>query len=605
MTRQQHSAPGQDLTFRDDDGYCDLRSYAAIGDGRTVAFVAGDGRIDWLPLPAVDASPAFAAMLDARNGGFIDLRPDEEFTATREYVAQTNVLRTTFRTASGSVAITDALTTGIAGRLPWAELARRIDGLDGTVVLRAEVRPGTCLNTVSPYIEDTHSGVLLRVDGLTMAVRTLHDDGVEINDASIGATYRTSAGSRHLLGLVATADEPLLIPPPEGLDEGVDRTIANWAAWSNSFSATGRWADDVQRSVLTLKLLIQAASGSVVAAPSTSLPESPSGGKNWDYRLAWVRDTAYTLTALFRFGLREETHSAISWLIETVRLHGPEPEVCYRLDGTVPGADVTVYDAPGWRGIGPVVSGNRASGQLQLGVFGDLFSIVQLYVDHGNVVDAGTARLLAEVADLTCDRWRNKDAGMWELTEDRHYVSSKMGCWKALVDAAHLAEIGQLPADGKRWRTEADRICEWIDAEGWSEERGAYVWYPGSQQLDASVLLHAVSGFDRGERMSRTIDVLREELGAGPHLYRYSGVQAEEGAFVACGFWMVSALHLVGRTDEATALMDELIPVCTNDVGMLSELIDPSDNSFWGNLPQALSHLALVNAAITLEEPIG
>jgi GH15 family glucan-1,4-alpha-glucosidase len=341
----------------------------------------------------------------------------------------------------------------------------------------------------------------------------------------------------------------------------------------------------------------------VVAAPTTSLPESTSGGKNWDYRYAWVRDSAYALTALFRFGLREETHAAISWLLAKVRDDGPEPRVFYSLGGGATPEPVE-RDVPGWRGIGPVISGNQAHDQLQLGVYGDLFAIVALYVDHGNILDAHTGRALAAIADIACDRWRSKDAGMWELTESRHYTTSKLGCWQALTKAVHLAEIGQIPGDPSRWRTEAEHIRTWVEQNCWSERRGSYVWYPGTDQLDASILLHAVSGFDRGERMSSTVDALRAELGAGPHLYRFSGAAEEEGAFIACGYWAVSALELVGRHDEAVALMDELIEL-PNDVGLLAEMIDPADGAFLGNFPQALSHLALVNAAITVADGTG
>lgn len=587
---------------RDEHGYADLRSYAVIGDGRTVALVARDGRIDWMPLPDLDSEPVFAALLDAGNGGHIALCPDEPFTVERAYVEFTNVLTTTFRTTSGSVAITDSLNTGVAGRLPWAELARRIDGLEGSVTLRGEVRPGTCLNTASPWVQHTHHGALLRSDGVSMALRLLGEDDTVFGEASVEVTFRTSAGSRQLLALVATDREPLLLPAPESIDAGVDRTIENWSDWSRTFTFDGPWAADVRRSALALKLLIHTPTGSVVAAATTSLPESLSGGKNWDYRFSWVRDTAYTLTALFRFGLREETHAAISWLISTIRSTDNEPRVFYRLDGTPPDGRVQERDVPGWRGIGPVLTGNRAGSQLQLGVFGDLFSIVQLYVDHGNVIDAETGRMLAGVADLAADLWRTKDAGMWELEQQRHYTTSKLGCWKALQDAAHLADIGQIPADPARWRTEAEHIRSWVHENAWSDEKQAYVWYPGTTELDASILLHAVSGFDRGTRMSSTLDALRQELGAGPHLYRYTGADREEAAFVACSFWMVSALHLVGRSEEAHALMTELVPACTNDVGILAEMIDPVTGDFLGNLPQALSHLALVNAAITLSE---
>lgn len=220
---------------------------------------------------------------------------------------------------------------------------------------------------------------------------------------------------------------------------------------------------------------------------------------------------------------------------------GAEPAVVYTASGECP-PDEIERDVPGWRGVGPVLAGNRARGQLQLGVFGDLFTIVALYVSQGNVLDAATGWALAEVADLACDRWRSKDSGMWELPEARQ--------------------------------------------NAWSEDLGAYVWYSGSDDLDASILLHAISGFDRGKRMSATLDALRDTLRAGPHLYRLSGARDEgEGAFIACGFWLASALHLCGRAEEAREQMDELVRSVPNDVGLMAEMIDPGTGDFLGNLP--------------------
>ena len=308
---------------------------------------------------------------------------------------------------------------------------------------------------------------------------------------------------------------------------------------------------------------------------------------------------AYSLTALFRFGVREETHSAISWLLATMRRHQDEPQVFYTLDGRLSTDEPEHHDVPGWRGVGPVVRGNAAGSQLQLGVFGDVFSIVSLYVDHGNVLDDETGRLLTVIADRACDRWRSKDAGMWELHEPQHYTTSKLGCWHALQQAAHLADLGQVPGSAERWRSEAEEIRTWVDTHAWSEDLGAYTWYPGTDRLDASILLHAISGFDRGERMSSTLDTLRRELGHGPHLFRYSGAAEEEGVFLACSYWMVSALHLVGRAEEAYKLMEELMSA-PNDVGLLAEMLEPESGAFLGNLPQGLSHLALLNAAITV-----
>jgi GH15 family glucan-1,4-alpha-glucosidase len=289
----------------------------------------------------------------------------------------------------------------------------------------------------------------------------------------------------------------------------------------------------------------------------------------------------------------------MSWLLRTMRRFVDEPQVFYTLGGDFPSSQPRHHDVPGWRGVGPVVSGNAASGQLQLGVFGDIFSIVQLYVDHGNVLDDATGRQLTVIADRACDLWRSRDSGMWELRDLQHYTTSKLGCWQALQQAAHLAELGQVPGSADRWLSEAELIRTWVEENAWSEERGAYLWRPGSDKLDASILLHAISGFDRGERMSSTLDVLRRELGEGPHLYRYSGAQQEEGLFVACSYWMVSALQLVGRESEARELMDQLMSA-PNDVGLLAEMVEPETGAFLGNLPQGLSHLALLNAAITV-----
>lgn len=584
---------------RDADGYADLRSYATIGDGRTIGLVARDGRIDWLPIPDLSSAAAFGALLDAGRGGYVSLSPTTPFRVSRRYHEGTNVLETTFTTATGVARVTDSLNTGVAGRLPWAELGRRIDGIAGEVELRGAVVPGTCFNTASPWVHSTAHGQVLRLDGLTLAVRTLHDERVEMGERDVVVHYRTAEGSRHLLGLVGTEREALYLPRPEEIDTGIDRTVANWQAWSDTFAWDGPWSEAVERSALMLKQLIYAPTGALAAAATVALPESLAGGKNWDYRFAWIRDVAYSLTALFRFGVREETHAAISWLLATMRRHADEPQVLYTLSGALAADDPQDQDVPGWRGIGPVVTGNGARDQLQLGVFGDVFSIVALYVDNGNVLDDETGRLLTALADRACDRWRSPDAGMWELHEPRHYVTSKLGCWQALSQAVHLAEIGQVPGSADRWRGEAAAIRAWVDEHGWSEELGAYVWYPGSDQVDASILLHAISGFDRGEKMSRTIDVLRRELGSGPHLYRYSGVATEEGVFLACSYWMVSALQLVGRGEEARALMDELM-AAPNDVGLLAEMIDPDSGAFLGNLPQALSHLALLNAAISV-----
>jgi GH15 family glucan-1,4-alpha-glucosidase len=585
-------------------GYAALRSYAALGDGRTVALVALDGSIDWLPLPGLADPPVFGALLDYENGGRFELRPVEEFTSRRHYVPRTNVLETTFTTATGTVRVTDALATGVAGRLPWSELTRRIEGIRGSVAMGWALEPGTRGNTESPWIERTVQGPIAHVGRLMMGVRGTGHGPERPRVDGMHGSFTATKGTRQVIAMSACSGEPLRVLTPEIADAGLDRTMRAWRAWSKEFAFAGGWASETLRSALALKLLVYSHTGAIAAAATTSLPESLTAPKNWDYRFAWVRDAAYSIRALVRFGLREETHAAVSWLVDTIEDNGPELSVLYRLDGSVPTDDVEEWDAPGWRGHRPVVTGNRAQGQLQLGVYGDLFDVMWIYVSDGNVIDPATARMLSDVADRTCDNWRRADSGMWELEETQHYTSSKMGCWQALDRAISLADAGQLAGDVERWRMATLDIRKWIDSESWSAARGSYVMYPGSDRLDTSVLLHAGSGFDRGPRMSATIDAIRSQLGRGALVYRYDGMQSEEGTFVASAFWLASALASVGRMDEAKAQLDAML-LLANDVGLYSEQIAETTHEFLGNLPQALSHLAMINAALTIDELEG
>ncbi|MCJ1713955.1 glycoside hydrolase family 15 protein [Curtobacterium sp. VKM Ac-2922] len=583
------------------DGYVPLRSYGAIGDGRTVALIARDGRIDWLPIPSMDSPPVFASIVDAEHGGHVALRPvDGTATMTREYLPGTNVLVTTWTTASGSATVTDAMVTGVAGRLPWAEIGRCVQGVEGSVDMEWAVVPGTLLNTAEPTRLDTANGAVIGIDGVTIAIvehgfEPVHDDGPRFS-----GRFTATAGAKAILTIVGTKDEPIFMPDPESTLDAVDRTIENWATWSKEFSYDGPWAEAVQRSALALKLLIFSPTGAIAAAPTTSLPEDRTGGKNWDYRFAWVRDLSYTVHALTRFGLREETHAAVSWMMRTIGEHDETMPIFYRLDGSKTD-QVEERDVPGWNGIGPVTVGNRAGDQLQLGVWGDVFEIMRQYVRAGNVLDRATAKVLEQLADDACHRWEEADSGMWELQETQHYVSSKIGCWQALDAAVELHDAGMIDGPRDKWTENRSLIEGWVSEHGWDEDLGYYVMYPGSEALDTSILLHAMSAFDRGPRMQSTIRAIEDQLQHGPLVYRYTGMADEESPFVACSFWLAAAMACVGRVDDATALMDEMVEQA-NDVGLFSEMLSAVDGEFMGNIPQGLSHLALIQAALTIEE---
>lgn len=402
------------------------------------------------------------------------------------------------------------------------------------------------------------------------------------------------------MAVSASDNEPMYLPSRLALESRLDDTLRAWHDWTARLTYHGPWSDAVRRSGLVLKLLRYGPSGAIAAAGTTSLPERIGGDKNWDYRFTWVRDTAFAVDACIQLGLDDEVHAAVASLLRSVRTTLPGLDVFYRLDGR-PGQDERRVDIPGYRNSRPVRVGNRAASQLQLGTFGDLFDCIWHYISAGHLLDASTGELLAHLADRCCKTWRSKDAGIWELTERQHYTVSKIGCWVALDRAVRLHEGGHIPGNHvRRWKSERDRIRAWVNKNCWSKAKQSYTFFAGTDQLDAAVLLAGMNGFEAGERLVGTIDAVRRELAVGPLIYRYTGMDREEGAFLACTFWMVAALAALDRLDEATALMGDAVGL-SNDLGLMAEQMDPASGEMLGNVPQGLSHLALVNAAFAVE----
>ena len=582
--------------IRGSDGFADIGDYGVLGDGRGVALVAADGSIDWWAVPRLDSPPPFAALLDPERGGHIALQPAdaETSTTTRRYLPDTNLLETTFTTPTGQARITDCLNSGSGGALPWSELARRVDGISGSVELRFAVIPGDGLRRWQPWVDDDERGPILHAGTLTMGVRCSPQIALTMRFDRVEATFAVAEGERRIAAVVATDKGPLFLCGVDSIDERIDPTAHNWRRWSRQVQWDGNGREPIVRSALALKTLVTAGTGAVAAAATTSLPERVGGSKNWDYRFSWVRDAALTIDALAVLGLQEEVHAAVAWLLNAVRDNGPDIHVMYTLAGSIPDT-VRRPDVPGYRGSRPVMVGNDAASQTQLGVYGDLFGTVADWVFCGHVLDVGSARELADLADRCADVWRRDDAGIWELHAEKPYTFSKMNCWRALDAAARLAEAGHLTGTGKRWHAEAQRIKSWVGQHCWSEAKQAYTFYAGTEDLDASVLLAAEFGFDRGEKMSSTIDAIGAELGVGPLLYRYSGVRDEEETFTACAFWRVHALTCVGRPDEASQLLRKLDSVAS-PLGLMSEMQAAGTGELMGNMPQALSHLAFIRA---------
>jgi GH15 family glucan-1,4-alpha-glucosidase len=575
------------------NGFAPIGGYAALGDGRTVALVARDGRIDWLPVPALHAPPVFAALLDPENGGRLSLCPRGPFTVERHYRGDSPILETIFQTDQGRVRVTDALT----GPQSWTELVRRVEGLDGHIPMTWSVRPGTRFGAARPWTERHPRGPLAHSGDLHLAVRPFEVGEPQVSAREIAGEFTTAPGSSALLAAIGSDDRPLPLPERAELEARLAAADDRWRRWSESVTGEGRWRDPLRRSALMLKLLQYEPTGAVAAAATTSLPERIGGDQNWDYRYMWVRDASFTVDAFIGLGLHAEAHAALTFVLRCIRSTAPDLKVFYRLDGQVD-EDEHELAAPGYRDSRPVRAGNDAAGQTQLGTFGHLLDAVGRYVGAGHVLDPHTGRLLADLADRCCDEWLNPDAGIWELPETRHYTQSKIGCWTALDRAVALHERGQIPSShAQRWRRERDLIHAWVDENCWSAAKNTYTFYAGTDGLDAATLLAATFGFDTGTRLSGTVEAIRRELTDGPLVHRYTGSRGREGAFLACSFWLASALEVVGRHEEAVAQLDATVALA-NDVGVLSE--EMSGTAALGNVPQALSHLALVNAALRI-----
>jgi GH15 family glucan-1,4-alpha-glucosidase len=597
----EHAEP-----VRRTDGFIALRDYAVIGDGRTTALVGRDGAVDWLALPNLDSPTVFAAVLDADQGGRFALQPEVPFRVSRRYLPGTNVLETTFITDAGTVRVTDALTVYDDATLcPMRELQRRIDAISGSVPMSWVLQPRFGYGGQRPRLS-WRAGIPIAAQGsAAMAVCSFDAGQPGLGEDTVTSRFTASEGNRALLVMTFTEQEPLIFPSRTDCDARMTHTVAAWREWSTRRSAPDRWREAVLRSALAIKLLVFAPSGAIAAAATSSLPECIGGERNWDYRYAWIRDSVFTLDAFLRLGCIAEARSYYWWLMHANQMTYPRLRVLYRLDGGASTRERTLPLA-GYRGSRPVRVGNGAADQLQLDSYGELLQTSSLYADAAGELDTDVARRLARVADFVCASWQHLDAGIWEVRSgSRHFTHSKMMCWVALDRATRLAERGLIPhRQLARWRSTQAQIRQFLHNECVSRRRGCYARSAGSDELDAAVLLGLLQGYsdDTDPVMRATVEAVDAELRTGPYVHRYQGedgLQGNEGAFLPCSFWLADALARTGRVAEAVTLMDELVGLA-NDVGLYSEEIDPGSGAFLGNLPQALTHLALINAACTI-----
>ena len=589
--------------------YLPIGDHGIIGDLHTAALVGRNGAIDWWCAPQFDSPSIFGSLLDAARGGHWTIAPRGPWTSEQRYLPATNILVTTFHTDSGGVAaVTDFMPTPPA-RGVSSEIHRRVSCPRGAVEVEIAFAPRFGYGSQTPQLMLRRNGVLatdVEDDVATLAAPT----GItwQLEDGRALAHLALQAGESAWFVLRHDDDEvhPIAYYASE---EKLDATARWWDAWVAQLVYHGPYRQEVERSALVLKLCCYDPSGAIIGAPTTSLPESAGGDRNWDYRYVWLRDAAFVLYGLERLGFGSEVDAFLAFLKRVSRRSdGRHLQTMYGVDGRRDLPEQVLDHLEGYRGARPVRVGNGAARQFQLDIYGELLETVALWYRRGHVTE-GLWKVLRQLVDWTAGHWREPDFSIWEARQEpKHYVFSKVMAWAALDRGARIAARLQLAADVDLWRQEAQAVRAEVLERGWDAARGTFVQVYGEPQLDASVLLLPNVGFLRRDdpRVRSTLAAVRHELASPCEdlIYRYrspDGLAGHEGAFVACSFWAVQNLALIGEFAEAERLFRNLLRRA-NPLGLLAEEIDPTSGEHLGNFPQALSHAALLDTAFILEK---
>ncbi|MFC9653130.1 MULTISPECIES: glycoside hydrolase family 15 protein [unclassified Streptomyces] len=583
-----------------------IEDYALIGDLQTAALVGRNGSIDWLCLPRFDSAACFSALLGGEENGHWRLAPTGGRTCTRRaYVGDSLVLESVWETRTGTVKVTDFMPQ--RDRAP--EIMRIVEGVSGSVDMSATIRLRFDFGSVVPWVrrEGAHHVAIAGPDSVWLRS--------EPSVKTWGQHYSTrssfTVGAGEKVAFVLTW-HPSHKPRPPRVDPHVAlaRSLEDWESWAGRCRYHGPHRAAVIRSLITLKALTYGPTGGIVAAPTTSLPEELGGVRNWDYRYCWLRDSTLVLEALLSVGYLEEAAAWRDWLLRAVAGDPADLQIMYGLGGERRLPENELPWLRGYANSAPVRTGNNAVDQLQLDVYGEVMDSLNVARTAGLPAQPHAWNLQLSLLGFLESKWREPDEGLWEVRGPRqHFVHSKVMAWVAADRAVRTLEDNpSLSGDVGRWRAMRDEVHREVCERGFDAERNTFTQSYGSADLDAATLLIPRVGFlpPDDPRVVGTVDAVRAELGHGGLLRRYSstgpsvdGLPGGEGTFLVCSFWLVDALHMTGRTEEATELFERLLAL-RNDVGLLAEEYDPVARRQLGNYPQAFSHIGLVVTALTL-----
>jgi alpha,alpha-trehalase len=593
-----------------------IGDHALLSDSHSAALIDRRGSVEWLCLPRFDSPSVFGRILDDGAGHF-RIGPVEDAEVSRRYLDGTLVLVTTFRTAGGVLELTDALAMGegphghdLGAGAPHV-LLRRARCLEGQVELALEFAPRFEYGLSHPLIESVAGGVSARAGATRLVLASSLD--LVVQDSIVRGTASLAAGESLEVAMQhGSSWSPAPAPwSSAAITARLADTVEAWRTWHDQHQRyEGPYAELVDHSGRVLQGLTYQPSGAIVAAPTTSLPESIGGVRNWDYRYAWVRDASLTMDALWVAACPDEAGNFLNYLTTAASSthESGDLQIMFGIDGRRDLTERSLEHLDGWRASRPVRVGNGAWDQIQLDVYGELLAAVHRLSEQIGELGPAERRFLIGLADTAARRWRDADQGIWEIRGDpQHHVYSKLMCWVALVCAIDLAT--DLAAEDRieSWRSAADEIRSAILDDGWNDEVGAFTQAFGSDELDAAVLVLPMVGFLSGDdpRILATIERIEKGLTDERGLvYRYrgdDGLEGGEGTFLLCTFWLAEALARAGRVERAREVFERAIAFC-NDVGLLAEEVDPASGELLGNFPQAFSHIGLINAAWAIDQ---
>jgi len=579
--------------------------------------VSRAGSIDWLCFPRFDSPAVFARLLDERAGHW-SIQPVDRSEVSRRYLDNTLVLETTFRTSSGTATLVDAMVVGrnerghaLGARSPGV-LVRQVTCSEGVVDLEVEYAPRPEYGLLRPLLAASGGGVVARGGADVLMLSSSAALEVERSVARARLTLRAGEQVRFALQHRSSWEPQLRAWTSATIGVRLTDTVQGWRSWSGLHQAyRGPWRDLVHHSGRVLQALTFEPTGAIVAAPTTSLPESVGGSRNWDYRYTWVRDASLTLDALWVAACPDEANRFFAWMAGTVAAQirdDGDLQIMFGVGGEHDLTERTLDHLTGWRGSRPVRIGNGAWSQRQLDVYGELLGAARRLADQLGGLSTAARSFLVEAADTAAARWQETDQGIWEVRgEPRHFLYSKLMCWSALDSAIALADRLRARSRIHDWTTIRDRIRHEIVERGWNERAGAFTQIFGSEDLDASSLMIPIVGFlpANDPRVLSTINAIADRLTDTRGLvYRYrshDGLQGEEGTFLLCTFWLAQAQALAGQVERARTTFERACGYL-NDVGLLAEEVDPDSGELLGNFPQAFSHIGLVNAAWAISE---